>query len=598
MSAPDERETLATSLYAHVLALRAAAPDASLPPGGLPLPRGARPPRDGTPGPRAREAREAVTALVRSALADADPVRAALALERDLSAAGIRERAVHAAVVALPPPEEAPDRARALARALTRTGTTVTAVAAGLGLLVPLGEAEDVPYLRALGLLHGLGDQAARALAPLDREAAALARLVRERSDALRPLVDALVRGDEGTARALLTGLPTTPRDLGRRQARHLAEAVGLTALLRDEPGLLGPALGLLTRMSQGPEAEIRAYDEAVALYETVADRARELPPLLGHRARLVTLAQELDSGDARLLPWPPGRRRAVLAALLAAVGEPESPSDPADRRRAEWIRRTARRLTAVTTGEGAEDLPDGHRTGAPAVPLTSRLRIEVAVGDPGEPTGAETRLLVDGRPLVPSVFALGAGEPPEELLLNGALRAGPEPTEVRLAEATCTEGCCGALHVTVRRDGPHVVWDGWRRPGAPPGLPHAPAYRFDADAYDREVGRAGRDLGWAWPARRTAWLIAEGLRERPGILARWGLRRGWISTDFHQPDVTVITFLGPPLRPDGTPDTEAGTRQFLQRLPDDGRPPRERAAEALRHLAEEDPRRHPEPGE
>ncbi|MFJ9428153.1 hypothetical protein ACIRQY_00695 [Streptomyces sp. NPDC101490] len=494
-------------------------------------------------------------------------------------------------------PEEARDRARALARALTRTGTTVTAVAAGLGLLVPLGEPEDVPYLRALGLLEGLGDRAARALAPLDRKAAAVAWLVRERSDVLRPLVDALVRGDERTARALLTGLSTTPRDLGRRQARYIAEAVGLTALLRDGPGLLVPAFGLLARMSEGPEAEIRAYDEAVALYETVADRARELPPLLGHRARLVTLVQELDSGDARLLPWPPGRRRAVLTALLAAVGEPENLSDPAasaDRRRAEWVHRTARHLAAVTTAVEA----GGRRAGAAGVPPTSRLRIEVAVGDLGEPTGVETRLLVDGRPLVPSVFGSGVGEPPETVLLNGALRAGPEPTEVRLAEAICTEGCCGALYVTVRRDGPHVVWDGWRRPGAPPGLPHAPAYRFDADAYDREVSRAERDLGWAWPARRTAWLIAEGLRERPGILARWGLRRGWISTDFHRPDVTVITFLGPPLRPDGTPDAEAAPREFLRHLPDDGRPPRDRAAEALRRLAEKDPRRHPEPGE
>ncbi|MFE3068256.1 hypothetical protein [Streptomyces sp. NPDC059247] len=594
MSAPAERPTLAPSLYAHARDLRAASPEAPLPPGGLPLPAGARPARDGTPGPRAREAREAVTTLVRSALADAEPGRAATALERDLTTAGVRDRAVYAAVAALPPPEENRDRARALARSLTRTGTTVAAVAAGLGLLVPLGEPEDVPYLRTLGLLHGLGDQAARALAPLDPRAAALLRLLRERGAALRPLVDALARGDERTARALLTRLPTAPRDLGRRQARHLAEAVGLGALPRDEPGFLIPALGLLARMSGGPESEIRAYGDAVALYETVAARARELPPLLGHRARLVTLAQELDSGDARLLPWPPGRRRAVLAALLAAVGEPETPADPADRGRAEWIRRTARRLAAVTTAVEAE----GRRTGASGAPLTSRLRIEVAVGDPGEPTVVETRLLIDGRPLVPSVFGQGPGEPPERALLNGALRAGPEPTEVRLAEASCTEGCCGALYVTVRREGPHVVWDGWRRPGAPPGPPHAPAYRFDADAYDREVTRAERDLGWAWPARRTAWLIAEGLRERPEILGRWGLRPGWVSTDLHRPEVTVITFLGPPLRPDGTPGPEAAPRQFLRRLPDDGRPPRERAAEALRLLTEEDPRRHSEPGE
>ncbi|MCX4984503.1 hypothetical protein [Streptomyces sp. NBC_00572] len=159
--------------------------------------------------------------------------------------------------------------------------------------------------------------------------------------------------------------------------------------------------------------------------------RAQELPPLLGHQARLVALALDLHSGAAHLLAWPPGRRRELIGVLLDAVGEPETPTDPEDRRRADWIRRTARQLRAARTEEPAD---------------TPTLRIEVAVADPGDPDGVEPRFLVDGRPLVPEAYAQGSGESPEQLLENGALRAGPEPREVRLAEAYCTEGCCGAL--------------------------------------------------------------------------------------------------------------------------------------------------------
>ncbi|MER5963920.1 hypothetical protein [Streptomyces sp. NPDC002057] len=602
MSAPYERPTLAPSLYAYAEGLRASAPDAPLPHGGLPLPDGAYPPHDPAGGPDGsggsrgpgglgvRESRLAVTALLLRLLADPDPERAAVELERMLAATPVQERDVFHAVTDLPPPgdPDALDRARTLGRCLTRHGTTVHAVAAGLGLLARHGEPEDVPHLRVLGLLAGLDRQVVTVLDPLDRKASALVWLVhRTRRTEPRGFVDALVAGDETTAAELLLSLPTSPRGLGPEHARRIAEAVGLPTLLRrepDRPDLLAQALRLLTRMGSGRnyEAEICRYDDAVTLYETVAARAHELPPLLGHQARLVTLALGLHSGAAHLLPWPPGRRRDVMALLLGAVREPGTATDRDDLRRADWIRRTARRLRATRPVEPS---------GAP------RLRIEVAVADPGDPDVVETRFLVDGRPLVPEAFGRGPGESPEQLLASGALRARPEPREVRLAEAYCTEGCCGALYVTVRREGAHVVWDGWRRPSGPArGSPETPAYRFDADAYDAEIARAERDRSWIWPARRTAWLISAGLRERPGLLTRWGLRRGWISTDFREPDTTVVTFDGPPLTADGTPDTDRPVRQYLWRLADDGTPPEERAAAALRRLAEEDPRGYPEP--
>ncbi|MET9725678.1 hypothetical protein [Streptomyces zaomyceticus] len=589
MSAPYERPTLAPSLLAYAEGLRDAAPDAPPLPGGLPLPASAYPPRDPADARAARETRLALPGLLLPFLADPDPERAAVELERALAAIHVRDRAVFAAAAALPLPgdPDARSRARALARCLTRRGTIVRAVAAGLGLLSRLGEPEDVPHLRTLGLLDRLGIHVVATLDPLDRKAAALVWLLHQADDEeLRAVAAALAAGNETAALDRLTRLTGTPREPGPHDARRVAEAVGLPGILRREPhrpGLLAQALRLLTRMCSGRNytAEIRAYGEAVELYEAVAAHARLLPPDPDHRARLVSLALGLHSGTSHLLPWPEGRRRELITLLLDVAGEPETPPDLEGRRRAEWIRRTARHLRAARPEEPAD---------------TPVLRIEIAVPDPGDVDVVETRFLVDGRPLLPEAFGLGPGEPPEALLEGGALRAGPEPHEVRLAEAYCTEGCCGALYVTVRREGTHVVWDGWRRPYAPRGIPDLPAHRFDADAYDREIARAEQDRGWTWPARRTAWLISEGLRERPEILARWGLGRGWISTDFHTPDTTVVTFNGPPLAADGTPDTEQPVQQLLWYLPDDGAPPEQRAAAALRRLAEENPRGYAEP--
>ncbi|MER7621955.1 hypothetical protein [Streptomyces sp. NPDC126503] len=91
--------------------------------------------------------------------------------------------------------------------------------------------------------------------------------------------------------------------------------------------------------------------------------------------------------------------------------------------------------------------------------------------------------------------------------------------------------------------------------------------------------------------SRRTARLIAAGLRDRPGLLTRWGLEPGWTGTDFSAPDTTLVTFTGPPLTAPPAAPGGPESRQFLWRLPDDGTPPEERAAGALRGLAGTDPR-------
>ncbi|WP_369147452.1 hypothetical protein [Streptomyces sp. R44] len=587
MSASYERSTLAPALSDHARRLRGA----PVPRGGHPLPDSARTPRPRGPGPRHSEACARVKDVLRSLLDTprADP-------EAALVATGVRDRTVLRAAATLDHPDE--PAARALGRLLVRTGTTLVGVAAGIGLLSVLGEPEDVPYLRDLGMLDGLDSAAVEALAPLDPQAAATVGLAHgARETGLRALADALVSGRTSDLRALVVGVRAeSPRDVGPGRARWIAEATRLPALLRAhprDPELLAQAVLLLTRMTSRRDYAIALlrYGDARDLYEAITARVAGEAPATGldRRARLLSLALDLHSGASHLLDWPPGRREQVLGALLAAVGEPTEPdtepdteadADPRTRRRAAWIRATAPRLRAIT---------------APAEPCpVSRLRIEVAVADPGDPDAVETRFLVDGRPFVPWAFGPGPGDVPERTLDTGALRAGDEPREVRLAEAYCSEGCCGALYVTVRREGRYVVWGDWSRPGAPRGLPDLPVLRFDADAYDTEVARAEQDRGWSWPARDTARLIARGLRERPELLARWDLRQGWTGTDFGDPDTTVITYDDLPPTAGGAPDVQP--RQYVWLLPDDGTPPEQRAAAALRRFAEEDPRRYPEP--
>ncbi|MFF5933515.1 hypothetical protein [Streptomyces sp. NPDC012508] len=519
-------------------------------------------------------------------LTDPDPVRAADEVQRRLDELGVRDHHIRWALADLPLEDEA--AARALGRRLTRVGTSGVAVCLGLGLLARLGEPEDIPYLRTLGLLRDFTGYAVEALSPLDRAAAALVWLSVYVDDSeLRPVVDALAAGDAGAARARLTTIPRSPRTVGPETARRIAEAVRLTDVLREDPidvGVLAQAGWLLSRMTSQRDyrPEILSYDDdAVAAYEAVVARAALLPPTLDHCATLLSLALDLHSGPSHLLPWPPGRREALLTDLESLLHSPgwaavadHEPDDLAERRRAHWIRRTARQ-------------PFGHSTAdAP------RLRVEVAVRDPADPDVAETRLLVDGRPVVPAAFGLGPGNAPEELLDSGRLRATAEPREVQLAEAYCTEGCCGALYVTVQRDGDHVVWRDWRRTqSGRRGQPELPAYRFDAPAYDAEIARAENDHSWAWPARITARLLAAGLRDRPDLLTRWDARFGWVGTDYHDPDTTVVSFTFWPGLAEGQRDVDGPWLQFFWSLPDDGTPPEARAAATLTRLETTDPK-------
>ncbi|MFD9522265.1 hypothetical protein [Streptomyces sp. NPDC059979] len=574
MSARDERQALSsrtTSLYDYALFRHGIEPEGSVPRRGYPLPDGT-PPEPGRKDLTWEQARAEVTSALTPLLADPDPVRAAEAVHRRVSALEMPHRTLRALTTPLTLTDE--DAARRTARRLTRTGTDAAAVGVGIALLVRLGEPEDVPCLQALGTLRGLQSAATAALDPLDRQAAALLVLRgQDRSDQPAPLTAAIATGDAEAVRSALVAVPDDPRAM--LFARRIAEAADLDGLLRAHPGdsgLLAVAGRLLHRMCRQPDhrADILDYLPAKAVYTHFVGQAGLPTPTPELHELHVSTALDLHSGPSALLGWAPGRREALLDALERT---PSGGGEEAAPRLADWIRRH-------------EPLPFARRT-AGAVP-GGRPRWELAVvQSDAESSAVETRILVDGLPLLPALFDKGPGNAPEYLVDDGGLRAGPEPREVQLAEPHCTEGCCGALYVTIRRDGTEVVWGDWRGAVGP----RPPEYRFDAAAYDAEVERAERDHSWCWPARRTARLISAGLREQPDLLGRWDLAPVWISTDHREPHTTVVRLVF--TSPDGAQDPHGNPLRlyFDWRLPDDGSPPQERAAAALERIAHGDPK-------
>ncbi|GGV90032.1 hypothetical protein GCM10015535_45120 [Streptomyces gelaticus] len=605
MSAAAERGALTPGLplYVYALRLHRAEPDGRLPKGGYALP---------DPPERRRRTRTATNTpwkVACAALAEVlgplmsapDTDRAAEEIHLRLAEPNVRAGHVQYAVAGLPLQDEA--SARALGRCLARTGTSTLAVSVGIALLARLGEPEDIPYLKVLGQLQGLFSLAVQALDAIDSPTAALVWLGhRAGTPALRGLVDALAAGADASVRERLEAVLRETGSMRPQTARRVAEAVRLAEVLREaDPHESWPVAGagrLLCRMSSANDdrAEILACPAAVSMYEAFVARAAELPPAFGHYAVLLSVALELHSGPSHLLEWGTGRREALLDGLEAVLSRPAWRALPVngEGRRAEWARRTARQpFRRDSESAGSAGAAGSPGSGGSAGPV-GRLRVEATVLDPVDPGIVETRILIDGRPLVPEAFGRGLAHSPEYLLDAGRLRATDEPRKVQLAEAYCTEGCCGALHVTIRRDGDHVVWSDWSRPAPPSSSPlprELPEYRFEAAAYDAEITRAENDHSWTWPARRTARLIAAGLRDRPDLLTRWGAKPNWVGTDFRDRDLTAVSLL---YRPDpGVVRSGEYTpwKHCMWYIPEDGTPPEDRAAAALHRLATADPR-------
>ncbi|GHC77671.1 hypothetical protein GCM10010309_50910 [Streptomyces violaceochromogenes] len=102
--------------------------------------------------------------------------------------------------------------------------------------------------------------------------------------------------------------------------------------------------------------------------------------------------------------------------------------------------------------------------------PRPDLLTLSIACPPPDEGV-LEVRPIVNGRDFLAEVVPGGVGGSrylgvgPRDLLdHNGPLHATAMPHEVRLAWSGCgVDECCGALYMTVTRDGDHVVWAGWR---------------------------------------------------------------------------------------------------------------------------------------
>lgn len=173
-------------------------------------------------------------------------------------------------------------------------------------------------------------------------------------------------------------------------------------------------------------------------------------------------------------------------------------------------------------------------------------LTLRVVVPDPTQRDAkVEVRALVDGRDILADAFTEGPGEDPKNLLVpGGPLTAESVPHEVRLAEASCTEGCCGALYVTIQHDGDYVLRDDWRNPAE--DQVDLPAFRFEVQEYQREVERATADRNWEWPARTVARLLEQDLRERTDWLARWECEIGAGSALPWEPDQVNIFLFHP----------------------------------------------------
>ncbi|MFJ6623218.1 hypothetical protein ACIQOW_37335 [Kitasatospora sp. NPDC091335] len=220
-------------------------------------------------------------------------------------------------------------------------------------------------------------------------------------------------------------------------------------------------------------------------------------------------------------------------------------------------------------------------------------LSLDIVCPPPGE-GGTEIRPIVNGRDLLAGLSPRGGeggprfvGAGPRYLLRRTRpLRATATPHEVRLAGAGCgLERCCGALYVTVRRDGEQVVWAGWRDPADQDF--DLPELRFAADRYEAEVRRAEEDRGWKWPAAVVATLLEAGLREREDWLARWEceLEAVWASRE--EPDRISVVLRHPP----GREETDLPWAQFLMTLPISADDPSDQAGRLEARLTAGDPR-------
>ncbi|WP_244178896.1 hypothetical protein [Streptomyces rubellomurinus] len=202
----------------------------------------------------------------------------------------------------------------------------------------------------------------------------------------------------------------------------------------------------------------------------------------------------------------------------------------------------------------------------------------------PAAEVGLEVRPIIGGR----DVFAgsrYRSVRPRHLLGSAGPLRATATPREVRIATTGCAEECCGAVHVTIRREAEHVLWTGWRNPMDDDfGLP---ACRFSAAQYDAEVARAEADRRWQWPGTMVADLLEAKLTGDGSGLAAWDCELEAIWDGWNEPDRIDVVLR----HPRGCDEREDHWLQFGIRLPITADDPVGQAERLEARLTSEDPR-------
>ncbi|WP_343447270.1 hypothetical protein [Micromonospora schwarzwaldensis] len=527
MSATDERSALdhPVSLFEHARRLHLLTPRGPLPDGGQPLPDNGDHPN--TPS---SERKQALLTVLRVFISN--PALSPQDLHEQCTHLAFGARAVTRALQELAP--EVSPRLLQTARWLVMNGTDRRAVLLGLGLFDGNAEQSDADSIRTIGLLRFAERPAIEALAKIPTAAQDLIWLAERSRNHSRTVAAAALAGHPDPA--VRQWVLSTPRDLlSSDLARQIAERYSLAETLGrpvvdDRTWDQAGNLLLAMTSTRNYRYEINRYDQAAVAYQRWVALAGTRPATLERAALLTMIAEDLRTGPAA--PVACGIRQGLIdqindvltsAPWTDMLNRSAGADDPIEARRAAWI------------------IDQTARNGVPE----QRFAIRVVVPDPS-PAGfpqIEARIIIAGMPIVATIFDKGPAEEPERLIYSGRLRATTEPKEVRLAEAYCTEGCCGGLYVTIVRDGPEVIWKDWRSstPGDPP-----PEMRFDATQYDREIIRAEQDHTWEWPARTLARRVADRLRADPTILNRWDCAPGWCTAWLKEYDLARLTFNHP----------------------------------------------------
>ncbi|MDX3766281.1 MULTISPECIES: hypothetical protein [unclassified Streptomyces] len=196
----------------------------------------------------------------------------------------------------------------------------------------------------------------------------------------------------------------------------------------------------------------------------------------------------------------------------------------------------------------------------------------------------AEIRPVIDGRDLLAAIHPDGVSSCSYDGWIGAVedcpLAATKEARQVELSNNDCDTGCCGGVFVTVRRDGPFVLWTGWKNTNDI-RVPSPPELRFDAAQYNAALTAAADDVGWEDPVHTAARLVARALGDGEWF-ERWGYRLAMVRpyrtkfpADRESPSVSVLfspidsrcTYYSLGFAVTGNEAAEDQARQFVTRI-------------------------------